>query len=109
MVRTSRKMREIVTANRPLTLRATGKMYPAGGYTGRNDEELIEGLSLVTCRRIATIILLPLRRRATGAAQAINVRPGETEAMRSSGRSWRLESRDHTCAVKQFGEDNGSK
>lgn len=46
------------------------------------DEELIEGLSFMAYRRVATTIYLPLQYGAAGSVQAVTVDPRELEAAR---------------------------
>ena len=57
-----RTTREILTFNRPFSLSAVDEVQPAGSYAVDVDEELIEGLSFLAYRRVATTIYLPLRR-----------------------------------------------
>ena len=75
-----RTTREILTFNRPFSLSAVDEVQPAGSYAVDVDEELIEGLSFLAYRRVATTIYLPLRRGGAGSAQAIRVDPGEQTA-----------------------------
>ena len=75
-----RTTREIVTFDRPFSLAAVDEVQPAGTYAVEVDEELIEGLSFLAYRRVATTIYLPLRRGGAGSVQAIRVDPGELAA-----------------------------
>ena len=75
-----RTTREILTFNRPFSLSAVDEVQPAGTYAVDVDEELIEGLSFLAYRRVATTIYLPLRRGRAGSVQAIRVDPGELTA-----------------------------
>ena len=70
-----RTTREILTFNRPFSLSAVDEVQPAGTYAVDVDEELIEGLSFLAYRRVATTIYLPLRRGGAGSVQAIRVDP----------------------------------
>jgi hypothetical protein len=53
---------------------------PSGTYTVEVDEELIEGLSFLAYRRVATTIYLPLRPGGAGSVQAVKVDPRELAA-----------------------------
>jgi len=73
-VRTSRKT---FTFDRPFSLTAFDEVQPAGTYTVNVDEELIEGLSLLAYRRVATPIYLPVPRGGAGPVQAVRVDSGD--------------------------------
>jgi len=75
-----RTTRETVTFDRPFSLSAVDEVQPAGTYTVEIDEELIEGLSFLAYRRIATTIYLPLRQGGAGSVQAVKVDPQELAA-----------------------------
>ena len=55
-----RTTRESITFDHPFSLTAVDKLQPAGTYAVDIDEELIEGLSFLAYRRVATTIYLPL-------------------------------------------------
>ncbi len=76
-----RTTREPVTFTHPFILDGAEGVQPAGTYDVEVDEELIEGLSFLAYRRIATTIYLPLGSRAVGSHQAVRVDPGELEAV----------------------------
>jgi hypothetical protein len=75
-----RTTRETITFNRPFSLAAMDEVQPAGTYAIDIDEELIEGLSFLAYRRIATTIYLPLHRGNHGSVQAVRVDPQELAA-----------------------------
>jgi hypothetical protein len=75
-----RTIRESVIFDRPFSLSALDEMQPAGTYTVEIDEELIEGLSFLAYRRVATTIYLPLRPGGAGSVQAVKVDPRELTA-----------------------------
>ena len=77
-----RTTRESVTFDRPFSLGAVEGLQPAGTYTVDVDEELIEGLSFLAYRRVATTIYLPLRAGGSGSVQAVRVDPSELAAGR---------------------------
>ena len=72
-----RTTRETVTFDHPFSLEAVDGVQPAGTYTVEIDEDLIEGLSFLAYRRVATTIYLPLRPGAAGSMQAVRVDPSE--------------------------------
>ena len=76
-----RTTREPVTFTHPFILDGAEGVQPAGTYDVEVDEELIEGLSFLAYRRIATTIYLPLGSGAVGSHQAVRVDPGELEAV----------------------------
>jgi hypothetical protein len=75
-----RTTRESVIFDRPFSLAAVDEVQPAGTYTVEIDEELIEGLSFLAYRRVATTIYLPLRPGGHGSVQAVKVDPRELTA-----------------------------
>ena len=54
-----RSRRKTVTFNHPFRIRGIDRMLPAGAYEVVTDEEMIEGLSFASWRRIATMITVP--------------------------------------------------
>jgi len=56
---TIRSRREIVTFKHPFQIRGVDRILPAGAYEVVTDEEMIEGLSFASFRRIATLIIVP--------------------------------------------------
>ena len=77
-----RTTREAVTFDQPFSLHAVDGVQQAGTYVVEVDEELIEGLSFMAYRRVATTIYLPLHTGAAGSVQAVTVNPNELEAAR---------------------------
>jgi hypothetical protein len=75
-----RTTRESITFDRPFSLMAVDDLQPAGTYMIDIDEELIEGLSFLAYRRIATTIYLPLHQGNQGSVQAVQVEPRELTA-----------------------------
>jgi hypothetical protein len=55
-------------------------LQPAGTYVVETDEELIDGVSLPTCRRIGTSIFLPAHPPRSGWAEVAQIDPQELEA-----------------------------
>jgi hypothetical protein len=56
---TIRSRREIVTFKHPFQIRGIDRLLPAGAYEVITDEEMIEGLSFASYRRVATMIMVP--------------------------------------------------
>jgi hypothetical protein len=56
---TIRSRREIVTFKHPFAIRGIDRLLPAGSYEVITDEEMIEGLSFASFRRIATMMMVP--------------------------------------------------
>ena len=56
---TMRSRREIVTFQHPFRLRGLDRLLPPGAYEVITDEEMIEGLSFASFRRVATMIMVP--------------------------------------------------
>ena len=74
---TLRTHRETLTFAHPFTLSGAEDVQAPGTYTVQTDEELIEGLSFLAYRRVATVIFVPLRHGGPGSLQAITVDPHE--------------------------------
>lgn len=56
---TIRSRREVVTFKHPFQIRGVDRLLPAGPYEVITDEEMIEGLSFPSFRRVATMIMVP--------------------------------------------------
>jgi hypothetical protein len=64
---TIRSRRETVTFRHPFRIRGIERLLPAGACEVVTDEEMIEGLSFASWRRVATMITVP----AEGARGAV--------------------------------------
>ena len=51
--------RETVTLRHPFRIKGIDRLLPAGAYEVVTDEEMIEGLSFASFRRVATMIMVP--------------------------------------------------
>jgi hypothetical protein len=49
----------MVTFKHPFQIRGVDRLLPAGAYEVITDEEMIEGLSFASYRRVATMIMVP--------------------------------------------------
>ena len=56
---TTRSRREMITSKHPFQIRGVDRLLPAGAYEVITDEEMIEGLSFASFRRVATMIMVP--------------------------------------------------
>jgi hypothetical protein len=56
---TIRSRRETITFRRPFRIRGIDRQLPPGPYEVITDEEMIEGLSFASFRRVATMIMVP--------------------------------------------------
>jgi hypothetical protein len=83
---TTRTRRKLMTFAQPFLLRVIDAVQPAGTYNVDTDEELIDGLSFLAYRRIATWIHLPSITAKSGCRQMILVQPSELEAGQESAR-----------------------
>lgn len=54
-----RTRRETVTFKHPARIKGIERLLPAGAYEVVTDEEMIEGLSFPSFRRVATLIMVP--------------------------------------------------
>ena len=77
---TIRTTRKSVTFRRPFSLSAIETVQPSGTYTVDTDEELIEGLSFLAYRRVATLFHLPSMSSRVGVTEIITINPSELEA-----------------------------
>jgi hypothetical protein len=56
---TMRSRRETITFKHPFRLKGIDRLLAAGAYEVITDEEMIEGLSFASYRRVATMIMVP--------------------------------------------------
>ena len=77
---TIRTTRKTVTFRRPFSLSAIDEVQPSGTYTVDTDEELIDGLSFLAYRRVATLLHLPSMSSRVGVTELVTVNPLELEA-----------------------------
>jgi hypothetical protein len=54
---TTRSRRETITFRHPFRIKGIDRLLPPGGYEVITDEEMIEGLSFASFRRVATMIM----------------------------------------------------
>jgi hypothetical protein len=56
---TMRSRRETITFKHPFRIKGIDRQLSAGAYEVITDEEMIEGLSFASFRRVATMIMVP--------------------------------------------------
>ena len=56
---TKRSRRETITFLHPFRIKGIDRLLPPGAYEVITDEEMIEGLSFASFRRVATMIMVP--------------------------------------------------
>jgi hypothetical protein len=56
---TMRSRRETITFKHPFQINGIDRLLSAGAYQVITDEEMIEGLSFASFRRVATMIMVP--------------------------------------------------
>lgn len=75
-----RTTRSIVRFSSPFLLHGFDGPQPAGEYYVDQDDELIEGISWLAYRRVATFIHLPAIRTGTMTRQIVQIDPADLEA-----------------------------
>ncbi len=56
---TTRSRREVISFRHPFRIKGIDRVLPPGAYEVITDEEMIEGLSFASFRRVATMIMVP--------------------------------------------------
>jgi hypothetical protein len=88
---TVRTTRTTISFSQPFKLRDLDDIQPAGDYLLDTDEELIEGLSRLAYRRVATLLHLPSTSLSQGRAELLSVSPAELDAALEKDRIARVE------------------
>jgi len=70
---TIRSRKEIVTFKHPFQIRGIDRLLAAGSYEVITDEEMIEGLSFASFRRVATMIMVPAAASRGSTVEMISV------------------------------------
>jgi len=70
---TTRSRRERVTFKHPFQLKSVDRQLPAGTYDVVTDEEMIEGLSFASYRRVATMITVPAELPHSNSMEMISI------------------------------------
>jgi hypothetical protein len=74
---TTRSRREIVHFKHPFQLKGVDRLLSPGDYQVITDEEMIEGLSFASFRRIATMIMVPGVAPRTSSMEMVSVSPAD--------------------------------
>ena len=70
---TMRSRRETVTFRHPFRIKGIDRLLPPGAYEVITDEEMIEGLSFASFRRVATLIMVPAAPPRSSAMEMISI------------------------------------
>ena len=70
---TTRSRRETVTFIHPFRINGIDRQLPAGAYEVVTDEEMIEGLSFASFRRVGTMIMVPAAGSRGSAMEMISI------------------------------------
>ena len=70
---TTRSRREMVHFNHPFHIKGIDRLLAPGAYEAITDEEMIEGLSFASFRRVATMIMVPSAAPRTSSMEMISI------------------------------------
>jgi hypothetical protein len=70
---TTRSRHETVTFKHPFRIKGIDRVLPPGSYEVVTDEEMIEGLSFASFRRVATMIMVPAAAPHGSAMEMISI------------------------------------
>lgn len=70
---TIRSRRETITFRHPFRIRGIDRLLPPGAYEVITDEEMIEGLSFASFRRVATMIMVPAGTPHSSAMEMVSI------------------------------------
>ena len=70
---TTRSRREIITFRHPFRINGIDRLLPPGAYEVITDEEMIEGLSFASFRRVATMIMVPAAAPRSSTMEMISI------------------------------------
>ena len=70
---TTRSRRETVTFKHPFRIKGIDRLLPPGAYEVITDEEMIEGLSFASFRRVATMIMVPAAPPRASAMEMVSI------------------------------------
>ncbi len=80
---TMRSRRETITFRHPFRIKGIDRQLAAGAYEVITDEEMIEGLSFASFRRVATMIMVPGAAPRTSSTEMISISAADlTDAQR---------------------------
>ena len=70
---TTRSRRETVHFKHPFRIKGIDRLLAPGAYEVITDEEMIEGLSFASFRRVATMIMVPAAAPRTSSMEMISI------------------------------------
>jgi hypothetical protein len=70
---TMRSRRETITFRHPFRIKGIDRLLSAGAYEVITDEEMIEGLSFASFRRVATMIMVPAAAPRSSSTEMISI------------------------------------
>ncbi|MEA2835784.1 MAG: hypothetical protein QOD89_334 [Bradyrhizobium sp.] len=70
---TIRSRRETITFRHPFRIKGIDRELAAGAYEVITDEEMIEGLSFASFRRVATMIMVPAAAPRSASMEMISI------------------------------------
>jgi hypothetical protein len=70
---TVRSRRETITFQHPFQIKGIDRLLPPGAYEVITDEEMIEGLSFASFRRVATMIMVPVAPPRSSTMEMISI------------------------------------
>jgi hypothetical protein len=70
---TMRSRRETITFRHSFQIKGIDRVLPPGTYEVITDEEMIEGLSFASFRRVATLIMVPAALPRSSAMEMISI------------------------------------
>jgi hypothetical protein len=70
---TMRSRRETITFRHPFRIKGIDRQLSAGAYEVITDEEMIEGLSFASFRRVATMIMVPAAAPRASSMEMISI------------------------------------
>jgi hypothetical protein len=80
---TMRSRRETIAFRHPFRIKGIDRQLQAGAYEVITDEEMIEGLSFASFRRVATMIIVPGAPPCASSMEMISISPTDlTNAQR---------------------------
>jgi hypothetical protein len=68
-----RSRRETITFKHPFRIKGIDRLLAAGAYEVITDEEMIEGLSFASFRRVATMIMVPAESHRNSSMEMISI------------------------------------
>jgi hypothetical protein len=73
LIMTTRSRRETVTFKHSFRIRGIDRLLSAGAYEVITDEEMIEGLSFASFRRVATMIMVPAAAAGNSTMEMVSI------------------------------------